>query len=221
MNTSHIGKESVGKIAERIIANELEYRGFLVRDLNLERIAANVDLLAAKDGTMWQIQVKGSSYETKYPNNGWWFQYGYCKDEHIQDKNAKMFNRIKNSFQANIVALVCVRSPHECQCIFLPVEIAEQAAQINIDCSLRTKKLDGSNHRPGKVWFSFYPMEARTPEKKVGIIKEQELVKPFLIDRSHNIDRETREADESKSSGVLNKVFAFSESTVLTDSLGG
>jgi hypothetical protein len=109
MSKGVIGKGNVGRIAERIVANELEYHGFVVRDLNLEKLAANVDLLAVKNENAWFIQVKGSSYDTNYPNNGWWFQYGYCKDEHIVDGKAKMFNQSGGSFQASIVALVCVR----------------------------------------------------------------------------------------------------------------
>ncbi|MGD0903906.1 MAG: hypothetical protein ABR924_13290, partial [Terracidiphilus sp.] len=71
MDKGMIGKGNVGRIAERIVASELEYHGFLVRDLNLERLAANVDLLAVKDGNAWFIQVKGTSFDTRY-ENGWW-----------------------------------------------------------------------------------------------------------------------------------------------------
>ncbi len=221
MSTSHIGKENVGKIAERIVANELMHHGFLVRDLNLEGLAANVDLLAVEGPKVWQIQVKGSSYETKYPNNGWWFQYGYCKDEHIQDADAKIFNRGGGSFKANIVALVCVRSPHEYQCIILPVELAEAAAQINLNHAYRPKKPDGTDHKPSKVWFSLFPVKSRTAFKKEQVDREQELVRPFLIDRSRSVNQEKREKDKSDSAAVLNKVFADRESTVSTDSLRG
>jgi HJR/Mrr/RecB family endonuclease len=67
-----VNRHNVGRIAERIVSNELEYRGFRVSDLNKEGTAANADLLAARDGKTWQIQVKGTS--------GTWFDYGYCTD---------------------------------------------------------------------------------------------------------------------------------------------
>jgi hypothetical protein len=41
-----IDKRNVGRIAERIVANELEARGFRVTDLNRQGLAANADLLA-------------------------------------------------------------------------------------------------------------------------------------------------------------------------------
>src|ERR1035438_5863121 len=118
MSSSGIGKENTGRIAERIVANELEFHGFVVRNLNLEGLAANVDLLAVKDGKVWQIQVKGCRYDTNFGvEGGWWFQYGYCKDEHIQNENERMFNRVGNSFLADIVVLVCFKSPKDYRCL--------------------------------------------------------------------------------------------------------
>lgn len=221
MSTGEIGKDNVGRIAERIVANELEYRGFTVRDLNLERIAANVDLLAVKGGNAWQIQVKGSSYETKYPSNGWWFQYGYCEVEHIQNSSAKMFNRRPGSFKATIIALVCVRSPHEYQFVMLPIDRAEEAAQINLDYGVRTKKSNGEVKKPGKAYFDFYSVKARTQARQEGIRREQDLLRPFLIDRSRNVDTDKREQVEAYISQVFDKVFAAGEATPLTPSLRG
>jgi hypothetical protein len=60
MDTS-INRRNVGRIAERIVANELEFRGFRVGDLNKEGISANADLIAVKDGEPRQTQVKGAS----------------------------------------------------------------------------------------------------------------------------------------------------------------
>jgi len=221
MITSHIGKENVGRIAERIVANELESHGFFVRDLNLEGLAANVDLLAVKDKRLWQIQVKGSSYATAYPDNGWWFQYGYCKDEHIQNPDARMFNKSVGSFTAEVVVLVCVRSPHEYQFIVLPTKIAEDAAQIVMNYDFRTKKADRSDHKPGPVWFDFFGRKARTPEKVAGIRQEQELVKPFLIDRSRSVAVDKRGQMEAHVSELFDRVFMGDEAAPLTDSLRG
>lgn len=69
MGNESIGKSNVGGIAERIVANELEYRGFRVSDLNKEGVSANADLLAVKGGKGWQIQVKGASFDTNYSRN--------------------------------------------------------------------------------------------------------------------------------------------------------
>jgi hypothetical protein len=209
MTEPQIGKSNVGRIAERIVANELEYRGFTVRDLNLEALAANVDLLAVdRNGNEWQIQVKGSTYDTTYPNNGWWFQYGYCTEKHIHDQSEMMFNRHEGSFKAKIVALVCVRSPHDYQCIFLRVNDAEKAAQENLNHSFRVKKSNGSDHKPGKVWFSLFHTDSRTQEKQEGIERELAFLRENLVDWQWNPDHKQFEQDSSGSSIVFEKVFA-------------
>jgi hypothetical protein len=179
MSEPQIRKQNVGRIAERIVANELEYRGFLVRDLNLEGLAANVDLLAGKNEKLWQIQVKGSTYDNAYPDNGWWFQYGHCEEEHIQSSNLKFFNRHPGAFRADIVVLVCVRTPHAYQCLVLPAEIAEEAAQLNLNL-FRAKKADGSDHKPGKVWLCLYQTKARNAYRQDLLDRERELVKPYM-----------------------------------------
>ncbi len=181
MKKGRIGKENVGKIAERIVANELEYRGFRVRDLNLEGLAKNVDLLAVKNERLWQIQVKGSSYNPEWRDNSWWFQYGYCTEEHIRNPEAKMFNRTTGagSFCADVVVLVCVRAPNEYKCIVLPAKIAEDAAKINLDYAFRAKREGKPKYKPNKVYFAYYKTKARTPERQAGIDAELKLVTPY------------------------------------------
>jgi hypothetical protein len=117
--------------------------------------------------------------------------------------------------------MVCVRSPHEYQCIILPVGIAEEAAQINLDFAYRTKKPDGSSKKPNKVWFSLYPTKARTAFANEQILREQELVKPFLLDRSRSIEPGRRIQEESLATDVLSKVFETCEAATLADSLRG
>jgi hypothetical protein len=73
MGAGSINKDNVGRISERIVSNELEFRGFRVSDLNKEGTSANADLLAAKDGKTWQIQVKGATHSPQ--DNGWWFNW--------------------------------------------------------------------------------------------------------------------------------------------------
>jgi hypothetical protein len=181
MTSEGIGKENVGRIAERIVANELEYRGFRVSDLNKEGLSANADLLAVKGGRSWQIQVKGASYETTYAN-GWWFSYGYCNEEIIKNSKLHMFNRKSSFYRADVVVLVCVKRPMEYRCLVFPIKEAEEAAQINLDYGYRTRKSDGSTKKPNKVWVGYHyvPKQTREPEKKARMESEQKFIEPFF-----------------------------------------
>ena len=96
----NLGRRSVGKVAERIVMNELEARGYRVTDLNKDGLSANADLIAAKGGKIWQIQVKGS---TNTMDKRWWIQYGYCTPEIIAGK-IKMFNRHDSFYTAQPTA---------------------------------------------------------------------------------------------------------------------
>lgn len=81
-----ITRKNVGRIAERIVANELEARAYRVTDLNRDGISANADLLASREGKVWQVQVKGA---TNGPSDRhWWLQYGYCTQDMIEKKGA-------------------------------------------------------------------------------------------------------------------------------------
>lgn len=191
MGDVRIGKENVGRIAERIVANELEARGFIVRDLNIEGLAANADLLAVKDGKVWQIQVKGATYDESYGESGWWFGYGFCTEEHIRNSEATFFNRHSRSFRAEIVVLVCVRKPSIYQCVILPVSVAEKAAQLNLGL-FRVKKPDGADHKPGKVWFSFYDTKARTAARQEVLEQEKALLRPHHNRWDFDIDMATQ-----------------------------
>jgi hypothetical protein len=134
-NVAEINSKNVGRIAERIVANEMEARGFRVSDLNKEGTAANADLVAIRDGRALQIQVKGS---TNRPEE-WWVGYGYFTEQMIANKEQILadkkgiFNRVKNNFfKADYVILVAVRSLKEYSCIVLPVDVAERAAQLHL-----------------------------------------------------------------------------------------
>ncbi len=124
-----IGSHNVGRIAERIVANELEARGFRVSDLNKEGTAANADLLAVSPRQTLQIQVKGSA---NGPKDRWWIGYGYFTDQ-IVGGSRPIFNRAKSFYTANVVILVAVRSPKEYSCVVLPVDIAKRAAQKHLE----------------------------------------------------------------------------------------
>lgn len=146
-----ITKQSIGKIAERIVMNELEFRGYRATDLNKDGLSANSDILAAKDGKTWQIQVKGA---TNKEADRWWVQYGHCSIENIAHQ-AAIFNSKDSFYIAQYVAFVAVRSPWNYRCFILPVSKAEKAAQINLDRYYRKpKKLDGGVRKPGKIWVA-------------------------------------------------------------------
>jgi hypothetical protein len=169
-----INKNNVGRIAERIVSNELEYRGFRVSDLNKEGNAANADLLAAKDGKTWQIQVKGCTEE-----DGWWFGYGHCTDAVIARKS-RMFNRSNNFYKAEIVVLLCVKSPREYTMLVLPVAVAEEAAQVNLDGYFRRPKKDGGVHKPGRMYIAIdHPPQKSDSVTKEFYEKERSLLQPY------------------------------------------
>jgi hypothetical protein len=147
MSTININRHNVGRMAERIVSNELESRGFRVSDLNKEGTSANADLLAAKDGRTWQIQVKGATEG----GSAWWVNYGFCQQEVI-DGQKTMYNSVESFYRAQVVVLVSVKSASDYRCVVLPVAEAEKAAQLNLDHAYRTLKSDGSKKKPGKVW---------------------------------------------------------------------
>jgi len=174
MTTYGIGKYNVGRIAERIVANELEARGFRVSDLNKEGTSNNADLLAAKGGRTIQIQVKGSSFE-----GGWWFGYGHCTQQTI-DKNREVFNSASGHYRADIIVLVCAKTPTEYQCLVLPLEIAEAAAQVCLDHSFRIENVDGTKKKPGKMWVADRVPKVRNADRLPLIKREIALVFPYL-----------------------------------------
>ena len=153
MEAALVGQGNVGRIAERIVANELEYRGFRVTDLNKDGTSANADLLAACGEKTLQIQVKGASQRrTDKGWEDWWVQYGYCNAE-IMSKMQPMFNRTSSFYKAQVVILAAVRTPCEYTCVVLPVHVAERAAQINLNREFRIPTLKGTPHKPHKVWI--------------------------------------------------------------------
>lgn len=159
-----INQRNVGRIAERIVSNELEARGFRVSDLNSDGTAANADLLAVSPDQTLQIQVKGAAQK---PNERWWVEYGYCTDAIISDPAEPMFNRRKTFYEAHIVVLVAVRSPREYSCVVLPIEKANAAVQLNLDRDYRTLRRDGQPKKPHKVWVSLErgPRDRKSDER--------------------------------------------------------
>jgi hypothetical protein len=170
MSKPGINQHNVGRIAERIVSNELEYCGFRVSDLNKEGTSANADLLAAKEGKTWQIQVKGAT-----EGNGWWVNYGFASEPKI-DRREPMFNSVSSFYVAQVVVLVCVKSPSEYRCVVLPVSEAERAAQLNLDHAYRKARLDGAKKKPGKVWVSLGYIPKPRDASRLPILKEEQAI---------------------------------------------
>jgi hypothetical protein len=177
MSSIGINKHNVGRIAERIVSNELEYRGFRVSDLNKEGISANADILAAKDGKTWQIQVKGATWE-----NGPWVHYGYCSEEIMAGRKPAFNAKADGFYRAEIVALVCVKSPAEYTCVILPVKQAEKAAQLNLDYAYRTPKRSGAAKKAaGPIWVEIrYVPNTRDQSKRQMMEAEQAILEPYI-----------------------------------------
>jgi hypothetical protein len=123
----NIGQKNIGRIAERIVANELEARGFRVSDLNKEGVAVNADLLAVSPTQTLQVQVKGSANS---PKERWWIGYGHFSEDFLRDRDRR-FNRANSFYKANIVVFVAVKSPVCYSCIVMPVDKAEQAVELH------------------------------------------------------------------------------------------
>lgn len=176
MSTIHINHHNVGRIAERMASNELEARGFRVSDLNKEVTSANADLLAAKNGKTWQIQVKGAAEG----GTGWWVNYGFCREEVIGRKK-NMYNSVESFYQAQVIVLVSIKSASEYKCVVLPVKEAEKAAQLNLDHSFRNLKMDGTKKKPGKVWVDLnYIAKVRDQRRLPALEAEQEIIKRHI-----------------------------------------
>ena len=178
-----IDRKNVGRIAECIVANELEARGFLVSDLNREGRAENADLLAVGDKHVWQIQVKGAANKS---DERWWVQYGFCTDE-IIDRKQPMFNRRLSFYKAHVVVLVAVRSPREYRCVVLPVEAAEQAAQKNLDREYRIPTRKGGRKKPFKVWVYLEPLIRDGRQSSALLAEESKILEKYREKRGWNV----------------------------------
>jgi Holliday junction resolvase len=171
-----ISKTNVGRIAERIVANELEARGFRVSDLNSDGTAANADLLAVSPTSALQFQVKGSANTDDH----WWFGYGHCTPLTIQrENNESMFNRRTSFYKATHVVLVAVRSPRDYSCIVLPADVAEKAAQLNLDSEYRKRNRNGEQKKAGKVYIEIDPLPNARPGTTERRAKERALLESY------------------------------------------
>jgi hypothetical protein len=177
MNVSAINQANVGRIAERIIANELEFRGFRVSDLNRDGTSANADLLAVSSKNIWQVQVKGATNTEK--DRGWWVQYGHCNESVIAGREP-MFNRVSSFYKADVVILVAVKSPKDYTCLVLPVAIAEKSSQINLDRDFRTSTAKGAPKKPHKMWIALDSIpNTKNASRRALFVEELEILKSY------------------------------------------
>ena len=175
-----IDRFNVGRIAERIVSNELEARGFRVSELDRRGLAANADLLAGGFEKVRQVQLKEATNTAK--DKIWWVQYGYCTDENIQRKEP-MFNRRQSFYKADVVVLVAVRSPSEYRCVVLPVGEAEKAAQFNLERRFRSLKKNGGKKKPGKVWTYLDPApreDKQSAESRRQLEAERAIIQKYV-----------------------------------------
>jgi hypothetical protein len=151
-----INSRNVGRIAERIVMNELEARGFHIIDLAYtSKTSANVDFIASKNGKSYYVQVKGM---TNKPNDARWsFQYGYCDEDIIKCRSPLYNGRQNAALKADVIVLLAVKSPADYRAIVMDVDTAETAAQLNISCYYRQSKTDGGIRKPGKIWVELEP----------------------------------------------------------------
>ncbi|MGA9565591.1 MAG: hypothetical protein WBS19_08720 [Candidatus Korobacteraceae bacterium] len=176
MYSGAINQNNVGTIAERIVANELEFRGFRVTDLNRDRTSANADLLAVRGDKILQVQVKGATQVYKHAC----VLYGVCTEDMIQNDKHPMFNRHAGFYRADVVVLVAVTSPTEYSCVVFPVREAEKAAQLNLKREFRTLTLKGEPHKPHKVWaFLDHKPRTKDPARQPLLDKEAELLSRY------------------------------------------
>lgn len=173
-----IDKSNVGRIAERIAMNELEARGFHIIDLAYtSKTFANVDFIASKGGQSFNVQVKGSSV---YAGDRRAVHYGFCTEGHISN-DAPMFNgKTAAALRADVVVLMGVRSPTDYWAVVLPVERAEEAAQLNLSAYYRLPKANGDSRKPGKVWIELDRSSAARKAETAEKVRERELLLAHL-----------------------------------------
>jgi hypothetical protein len=167
-----INARNVGRIAERIAMNEMEARGFHIIDLAyMSKTSANVDFIASKAGRSLNVQVKGASNPVISSSSRWWVQYGYCDEDIVEGRRTTFNGKSDFALKADVIVLLAVNSPSNYRAVVMPVEVAERAAQANLDGYYRQPKRDGGKRQPGKIWCDLDP--ALNP-RKVDRFKDAE-----------------------------------------------
>lgn len=159
-----INSKNVGRIAERIAMNEFEARGFHIIDLAyMSKTSANVDFIASKNGASFNVQVKGASNPVISSSSRWWVQFGHCDESMIAGEKPAFNGKSDFALKADTIVLLAVNSPSNYRGIIMPLEVAEQVAQLNMDGYYRQTKDGGGKRQPGKLWIELEP--AKNPRK--------------------------------------------------------
>ncbi len=112
---------AVKAIGERIVANELTYRGWLAVNTNSgEENSPNIDIIALKDGKRVTIQVKSTNAKCK--------NHSYHLGRYQKDDGECYFNT-KAGVKADFVVAVYLFSPNNYSCLITPIKEAESMCQ--------------------------------------------------------------------------------------------
>ncbi len=133
-----LSSNAIKAIGERIVANELTFRGWLAVNANSgEENSPNVDLMALRGDKRVTIQVKTSSARS---NEDQHFM-GYYKEQ------GAYFNA-KPGPTSDFVVSVYVNSPTNYRCLVLPVGDAERMCKLAGEHWMNVPKKDGGRRSP-------------------------------------------------------------------------
>jgi len=135
---SSLTANAIGAIGERIVANELTFRGFLAVNANSgEENSPNFDIIALKGKQRPTIQIKTSNASS---HKGQYF-FGYYKE------TGDYFNT-KNGPKADIIIAVYLYNPISYSCLILPVKDAERVCRRQASHWMNTPKKNGQKRSP-------------------------------------------------------------------------
>ena len=151
-----LSSNAVKALGERIVANELTFRGWLVVNTNSgEQNSPNIDLIALKGDKRVTIQVKTTGAQS---HKGQHFM-GYYREE------GGYFNS-KPGPKCDFVVTVHVYAPTDYSCLVLPVAEAEDMCGLHGEYWMNVPKKDGDMRSPR---FPVYLGEKRSKEYGLDI----------------------------------------------------
>lgn len=142
------GQRQSGDIGERIVAAELEARGWAV---SLPRVnQPNYDLIAEKSFGPVYVQVKTSSEKQRLD----WIAAGKCT-EGILYNGRPMLNSVEAERPCDVVVCVTylLADPRRYQCWVFPKDEAEEIFRRQAIAYYSQRKRDGSARKPGPVFI--------------------------------------------------------------------
>lgn len=145
MSIDYQWRHRLAAVGETAVKRELESRGWVVSDLNMQRRnEPNADLVACKDGHVVHLQVK------TYNDYGWISAGGVNAEICV---GGPLFNRAANApLRCDFVICLTPASPGDKKVIrddwryfVMPVDLADQLFRININAYFNSPKRDGSS----------------------------------------------------------------------------